>query len=84
MIHGDVQGVGFRYFVMRTARQLGLHGWVRNRADGSVEMVAEGPRADLEKLLQGARQGPRSAEVTDVDSEWSAASGGLEPFDLTY
>ena len=84
MIHGDVQGVGFRYFVMRTARQLGLHGWVRNRADGSVEMVAEGPRADLEKLMQAARQGPRSAEVTDVDAEWSAASGGLEPFDLTY
>ena len=53
-------------------------------ADGSVEMVAEGPRADLEKLMQAAREGPRSADVTDVDAEWSAASGGLEPFDLTY
>ena len=78
-----MQGVGFRYFVMRSARRLGLRGWVRNRPDGSVELLAEGPRADLEKLLQAARQGPRSADVTDVDAEWSAASGGLEPFDLT-
>jgi len=84
VIHGDVQGVGFRYFVMRKARPLGIHGWVRNRADGAVELEAEGERPVLEQLLEAVRQGPRAAHVTRVDSDWMAASGGLEPFDLTY
>jgi acylphosphatase len=84
VIHGDVQGVGFRYHVMRSARPLGLRGWVHNRADGAVEIVAEGDRAALEKLLQAAREGPRHARVTDVDVEWLPAQGGLELFDLVY
>jgi len=84
VIHGDVQGVGFRYFVMRNARALGLSGMVRNRADGTVELTAEGDRAALEKLLEAARQGPRGARVADVDVQWSPAKGGLDPFDLTY
>ena len=84
MIHGDVQGVGFRYFVMRRARPLGLHGWVRNRDDGTVEIIAEGNRPDLESVLGAAREGPRGARVTQVDATWTAATGGLEPFDLTY
>jgi acylphosphatase len=84
VVHGDVQGVGFRYFVTRRAHERGLKGWVRNRNDGSVELVAEGERADLEALLQAARQGPRQASVSRVDADWSAAAGGLGPFDLTY
>ena len=84
MVHGDVQGVGFRWFVMRTARQLGLSGWVRNQPDGTVELVAEGNRAELEGLLQAARRGPSHAHVTDVDVGWSPAEGGLEAFGLTY
>jgi len=84
VIHGDVQGVGFRYFVMRNARGLGLRGSLRNPADGTVELTAEGDRAALEKLLEAARQGPRGARVADVDVQWSAAKGGLDPFDLTY
>ena len=66
----------------RSARPLGLRGWVRNRADGSVEVVAEGERPALDKLLKAAREGPRHARVTDVDVEWLPAQGGLEPFDL--
>jgi acylphosphatase len=84
VVHGDVQGVGFRWFVMRTGRQLGLHGWVRNRSDGTVELTAEGNRMDLEKLLLAARRGPSHARVTNLEAEWSPATGGLEEFDLTY
>ena len=84
VVHGDVQGVGFRYFVTRTARPLGVHGWVRNRPDGSVELTAEGERPVLEQLLQAVRQGPRAAHVTDVEVDWMAGTGSLEPFDLTY
>jgi len=84
VIHGDVQGVGFRYFVMRSARPLGIRGWVRNRPDGAVELEAEGERPVLEQLLEAVRRGPRAANVIRVDADWTAATGGLEPFDLTY
>jgi acylphosphatase len=83
VITGEVQGVGFRYFLIRHAQALDLRGWVRNRDDGAVELVAEGSRLDLEQLLFYAREGPRQARVTHVDAGWSAAAGGLEPFDLT-
>jgi acylphosphatase len=83
LVHGDVQGVGFRYFLMREAQRLGLRGWVRNRDDGTVEFVAEGTRADLEQLKQAAEKGPRLARVDRVDARWSAAAGGLDGFDLT-
>jgi len=84
VIHGDVQGVGFRYFITRHAQASGLRGWVRNRSDGGVELVAEGERSDLDQLLRVARQGPRHARVDSVDAEWSEARGGLDRFDLSY
>ena len=84
VIHGDVQGVGFRYFLTRQAQACGLSGWVRNRSDGAVELVAEGERSDLDELLKAARQGPRHARVDNVDAKWSDAQGGLDRFDLTY
>jgi acylphosphatase len=71
VIHGRVQGVGFRYFVVRRAAALGLSGWVRNRSDGAVEVEAEGPRAALETLLAALRRGPTAARVTEVDESWS-------------
>ena len=83
LIHGEVQGVGFRYFLMREAQRLGLGGWVRNRDDGTVEFVAEGSRPDLERLKQAAEKGPRMARVDTVNAEWSAGTGGLDAFDLT-
>jgi len=84
VIHGDVQGVGFRYFITRHAQASGLRGWVRNRSDGGVELVAEGERSDLDELLRVARQGPRHARVDSVDPQWSDAKGGLDRFDLSY
>jgi acylphosphatase len=83
VIRGDVQGVGFRYFLLRRAQQLSLRGWVRNNDDGTVELVAEGPRSDLELLKQAAGEGPRLSRVDRVDADWSTAAGGLDAFDLT-
>jgi acylphosphatase len=82
MVHGGVQGVGFRYFLLAEARRLGLKGWVRNRDDGTVEFVAEGPKPHLERLKQSAEQGPRMARVERVDAQWSTATGDLDSFDL--
>jgi acylphosphatase len=83
VVRGNVQGVGFRYFIQWKARQLGLRGWVRNNDDGTVELVAEGPRRELEQLMMAAEEGPRTARVQRVEVQWSSATGGLEPFDLT-
>jgi len=83
VIKGDVHGVGFRFFMIRRAQELGLTGWVMNRDDGVVEFVAEGRRQDLELLEQAAREGPRMAHVTAVEVNWSAATGGLSRFDIT-
>jgi acylphosphatase len=83
VIHGDVQGVGFRYFLLRKANQLGLTGWVRNNVDGTVEVIAEGRRPELDQLKRAAEEGPRLARVSRVDAQWSPATGGLAGFDLT-
>ncbi len=83
VIRGSVQGVGFRYFIQRKARQLSLRGWVRNNDDGTVELVAEGARPELERLMMAAEEGPRMARVQRVEAQWSSATGGLDDFDLT-
>jgi acylphosphatase len=82
VVRGRVQGVGFRYFVLQKAHEAGLVGYVRNRVDGAVECVAEGPRPALERLLDQLRRGPRSAWIERVDVEWAAASGDLDRFDV--
>jgi acylphosphatase len=67
LVRGRVQGVGFRWFVRETARDLGLAGWVRNRPDGTVEVAAEGSAVTLERLRDELRKGPPGAAVTSVD-----------------
>ncbi|HEY3085736.1 MAG TPA: acylphosphatase [Candidatus Dormibacteraeota bacterium] len=84
VVRGDVQGVGFRYFVQRKAQQLGLRGWVRNNDDGTVEVVAEGERGDLDQLKRALDEGPRMARVDSVDARWSSATGSLGGFDLAW
>lgn len=79
LISGQVQGVNFRNFVRRLARDAGLGGYAENLSDGRVEVVAEGPREDLEALLHQLRRGPAFAEVAAVDVTWGEASG-LEGF----
>jgi acylphosphatase len=79
-VHGRVQGVGFRYFVLREAMGLGLSGWVANTADGSVRCVAEGPHDQLERLLVRLHEGPAAAIVDRVSAAWMPATGTLGPF----
>lgn len=67
IVRGQVQGVSFRAAAQDTAVDLGVAGWVRNRDDGSVEMVVEGDDEAVERMVGWARQGPAAAEVTDVD-----------------
>ena len=71
VVRGRVQGVGFRYFVLSRADPMGIAGWVRNRADGAVEVEAEGPRPELERLVAAVTHGPAGAQVTAVEQEWS-------------
>ena len=75
VVHGVVQGVGFRWFAERTARALGLCGWVRNRPDGTVETVAEGDERAVGEYLARLRRGPSGSRVDDVVVEEASAEG---------
>ena len=80
IVEGRVQGVGFRYFVLQNAMQLGLTGWVRNTWDDNVEVCAEGNQSDLETLAGMLRSGPRSAQVTSLKADWQPATGNFASF----
>jgi acylphosphatase len=67
VIRGRVQGVGFRAWTQHQGELRGLHGWVRNRRDGSVEAVASGPAPDVAQMIAVCREGPRGSVVSDVD-----------------
>lgn len=82
IVSGRVQGVGFRYFVLRVAEKLKLAGWVRNLGSGDVEVVAQGEPAVLEELLRRLRTGPPSAYVQSVAVEWGEARTELAGFDM--
>lgn len=81
-VRGDVQGVGYRWFVEREAGRLGLGGWVSNQADGSVEVVAEGDDEALGALLLQLWEGPLGAAVTAVDVRHEPARGNLVGFTI--
>ncbi len=84
VIHGHVQGVSFRYYARQRARALGLVGWVRNRDDGTVEVVAEGQENDLRRFVSWLHAGPSLAHVTRVETEWAPAMGDLVSFEVRY
>jgi acylphosphatase len=80
IIRGRVQGVGFRWFVEREAHTLGIAGWVRNNADGSVEVLAQGTRDQLSTLSSRLREGPRAARVDSVEESEARPVAGLNSF----
>ncbi len=80
VVRGRVQGVGYRFFVLRHAARLGLDGWVANEEDGSVRVRAEGPADALHELLEALRAGPSGSRVDDVAVRWGAATQDLGPF----
>ena len=82
IVEGRVQGVGFRAFVQMAAAELDLTGWVRNRWDSSVEVVAEGSLSALDRLESALRRGPRSAFVTGVHSDREPATGEFSRFSV--
>ncbi len=69
-VSGHVQGVGFRFFAVDVAEELGITGWVKNLSDGRVEVRAHGPRQSVDVMIKRLRQGPSSASVSDVDVAW--------------
>jgi acylphosphatase len=82
-VHGRVQGVGFRYFVLESAQQLGLGGWVRNEYDGTVTGEASGDPQLLETFRRALERGPSLAYVTRLD--WSPLDGSQShplPFEV--
>ena len=71
VIQGRVQGVGYRDWMVAQARSLGVAGWVRNRADGSVEALVYGDIDAVEELLRACRRGPRLASVSRIEEDWA-------------
>ena len=80
IIHGRVQKVRFRRFVHHHAQGLALVGWTRNLPGGAVEVCVEGPRENLESLLEELHIGPPRAEVTAVEAEWADADNSFDSF----
>ncbi len=83
-VEGRVQGVGYRMFTVRKAADLGLQGWVRNRPDGRVEVVAQGQEELLKNLVLELRQGPPSGRVDDLRLRWLEEDPSLGPFSVRY
>ena len=84
IVYGHVQGVGFRSFVQMRALPLEIAGWVRNCADGTVEIWAEGPRNKLERLAQQVQKGPRHGSVDHLDINWQQPKDLLRGFHIRW
>jgi acylphosphatase len=83
-VRGRVQGVGFRYYVVERASALGLRGYARNQRNGNVEVLAQGPRPALERLLTLLRQGPAAAHVQDVQITWRQPTEHISGFHVRW
>jgi len=81
-IYGLVQGVGFRYFTLRVAKKLGLYGYVQNLNNGSVEIVAEGEKQSLLRLIEEVRIGPLGASVENLKITWEMPKGDFKDFTI--
>lgn len=84
IVSGDVQGVGFRAWVVDRAQDLRLVGWVKNREDGAVEVVAERERYKLEILMKECHDGPDVAMVESVNAAWEEGIDEFVGFEVVY
>ena len=82
VVNGLVQGVGFRYFVMECAQRIGVVGWVRNRFNGTVEVLAEGTQGELDNLVKDLQRGSRSSNVTQVKTDFLPATDEFTQFNI--
>ena len=82
VIIGKVQGVGFRYFVLRQAQELGINGWVSNKPNGDVEALAQGDKEDLEQFIAKVKQGPSFSSVDDVILNWEDGQENYTSFEI--
>jgi len=84
VVNGLVQGVGFRYFTFKKAKELGLTGYVQNLPDSTVEIEAEGEQGLLQELIDAVKVGPRSAVVNEVNTDWNSYVGKFNQFQVKY
>jgi acylphosphatase len=81
-VRGRVQGVGFRYFTKRLADGLQITGWVRNRPDGTVELLAKGDNQALEQFMQSLEAGPIGSRVDKIDTQWHQETQEFKGFEI--
>jgi acylphosphatase len=84
IIHGIVQGVNFRYSTQQKAIELDVKGWVRNRKDGNVEVIAEGKSDIIDEFINWCKSGPKRASVTKVEIEEVSITTNLTEFEILY
>jgi acylphosphatase len=80
VVHGRVQGVGYRYSMLAQASRMGIRGWVRNRRDGTVEAIVAGSAAAVDEMIVWAQQGPPGSKVTQIALE--DTEGAFENFEI--
>ncbi len=84
-VSGRVQGVGFRFYTMRVARQFGITGWVRNLYDGRVEIYAEGSKPNLSAFINEIKLGPPTSHVSNIVQQWDTISERkYKDFSITF
>ncbi len=84
LFKGTVQGVGFRFLTERVAQRFGLVGFVRNLANGDVEVVAEGQRETLDEFLATLQSGSLGRYITAIDKSWGPPTGEFEDFGIRF
>jgi acylphosphatase len=82
VITGTVQGVGFRYFVLRQAQELGIYGWVSNKPNGDVEALAQGDKEDLDQFIAKVKQGSAFSRVDNVILNWDDGQENYTSFEI--
>jgi len=84
VVSGVVQGVGFRFFAVRKAKEFGLTGWVRNTFEGTVESEVEGEKGSILEYIKDLKAGPGGAKIKDVKVEWREFQNRYSDFQITW